>query len=97
MAGLLRVPPGSPRMHSDVLESSGVGGGTRAERRNATKTGHQCDDGGGMGVCGGPPPAMAWWGHGVAGIGGSLARLPGAAPGFVLAPGELKLHDVTNS
>lgn len=97
MAELLRVPPGFSQMCSDVLESSTMGRGTRADRRNATKMGRQCDDGGGVGGCGGPPPAMAWWGRGVVGIGGIPARLPGAMPGFVLSPGGLKLHDVTSS
>ena len=71
--------------------------GTRAERRNATGTGRQCDDGEGMGECGGARPADDWRGHDVAGIGGIAPCFPGAAPGFVLAPRELKLHDVISS
>ena len=78
MAELLRVPPGSSRIRSNAPGSSPAGGGRRAERRNATGTGRQCDDGVGWGGCGGPPPAMAWRGVGVAGMAGVSPRSTGA-------------------
>ena len=87
-SGFLRDPLEYSRILSNPPEY-----GTR--ERNATKMGRQRDDGGGMGGCGGPPPAMAWRGVGVAGIGGIPPRSTGTAPGFVLAPGEPKSHDVT--
>ena len=81
-SGFLRDPLEYSRILSNPPEY-----GTR--ERNATKMGRQCDDGGGMGGCGGAMPADDWRGRGVARIGGIPPRSTGTAPGSRVADGGL--------